>query len=525
MGTVVQTFEPLAGYNTGSVIAELYVPASGPTLTPGWAFTNPGTNLEICFPSQAINYGGGNATIQIDWYCLAATSGTATWKAKVIAVTPGDAESVEASDNATSTTSSATTVNGTAGGLTRTTISVSALDSMAAGDKIWIKLQRDTADTSIAQTIYLTELMFSYGDGLAGTPGSGDFVSPASSTTNAVVKFADATGRLGSNSGVIIDASNNVTGLGTINTRTIATLAAGPGASTAGRVATYSSTDGITLANGPRLEADLVAGPAVATDTALMRFSGTGGKTSQNSGITVDASNNVAGMGTLNTRTIANFADGVASSVAGNIASFLNTGGKALQDSGVSATAHAARHNPAGADAMFTGTWAANEAPVWNGTIWVPKIRGHVVQLTADFAVASGASTLADITGLTFALPRAGTFAFQCTANHVSTGTAGLYYYAMNYTGTVTRIGAGGVAWQTGGTGGASLILVQAANNALVNTTTSNGGTSAVGSGNATLAGSITVSTTGTLSLRFARANASTAVTIKAGACVVVDEQ
>ena len=44
---------------------------------------------------------------------------------------------------------------------------------------------------------------------------------------------------------------------------------------------------------------DLVAGPASATDNALVRFDGTGGKTVQNSGLIVDDSNNLSGVGTI----------------------------------------------------------------------------------------------------------------------------------------------------------------------------------------------------------------------------------
>lgn len=44
---------------------------------------------------------------------------------------------------------------------------------------------------------------------------------------------------------------------------------------------------------------NLVAGPASATDNALVRFDGTGGKTVQGSGITVDDSNNISGLGTV----------------------------------------------------------------------------------------------------------------------------------------------------------------------------------------------------------------------------------
>ncbi len=47
-----------------------------------------------------------------------------------------------------------------------------------------------------------------------------------------------------------------------------------------------------------------VVGPASATDNALARFDATTGKLLQNSGITVDDSNNVSGVGTLGTGAI-----------------------------------------------------------------------------------------------------------------------------------------------------------------------------------------------------------------------------
>lgn len=43
------------------------------------------------------------------------------------------------------------------------------------------------------------------------------------------------------------------------------------------------------------------AGPASSTDNAIVRFDGTGGKTGQNSGVTIDDSDNVTGVGTLTT--------------------------------------------------------------------------------------------------------------------------------------------------------------------------------------------------------------------------------
>jgi hypothetical protein len=47
--------------------------------------------------------------------------------------------------------------------------------------------------------------------------GSGDFVGPASSTDNAIVRFDSTTGKLGQNSGILIDDSDNITGLGSVN--------------------------------------------------------------------------------------------------------------------------------------------------------------------------------------------------------------------------------------------------------------------------------------------------------------------
>lgn len=58
---------------------------------------------------------------------------------------------------------------------------------------------------------------------VGGVGGVGDVVGPASSTDNAVARFDGTTGKLVQNSGVIIDDSNNISG---INTLTVTTLVA-----------------------------------------------------------------------------------------------------------------------------------------------------------------------------------------------------------------------------------------------------------------------------------------------------------
>jgi hypothetical protein len=67
----------------------------------------------------------------------------------------------------------------------------------------------------------------------------------------------------------------------------------GPDSVTDGRVAAFDGTTGQLLKQDTRLAANLVAGPSSATDNAIVRFDGTGGKTVQNTGVTIDDSNNL----------------------------------------------------------------------------------------------------------------------------------------------------------------------------------------------------------------------------------------
>lgn len=77
-------------------------------------------------------------------------------------------------------------------------------------------------------------------------------------------------------------------------------------------------------------------GPGSSTDNAVVRFDGTTGKLGQNSVVTIaDSTGNMAGVGTLNTRTIANWVDGPASAVDNTIVRFDSTTGKLVQGSAV----------------------------------------------------------------------------------------------------------------------------------------------------------------------------------------------
>lgn len=124
---------------------------------PGWAFATGSANEAIYARFRAILYASGNLTVDVDWYSRSgSTSGSPTWGAALSVLTPGDAQSMESDTFATENTQS-TAVNGTAKGLTRTTITVSNLDSLAIDDSVELRLRRtDNSMTGDAIMIGVT---------------------------------------------------------------------------------------------------------------------------------------------------------------------------------------------------------------------------------------------------------------------------------------------------------------------------------------------------------------------------------
>lgn len=641
LGALVNTASPPTLYDSNAGV-----------LPKGYRFPQSST-APIVLKARAEFFAGSTATLKLSWYSFAgSTTGNVTWSAEVAAVTPGDAVSVEAKGYATAQ-SATSAVNATAKGEQQTSITLVNLDSLAANDDLWIRISR--TDASMAGDAVLFDAALVYDDGTTG--GGGDVVGPAGvsssynlalfdgttgkllqdsgiavtlvvrsptgSTDNAVPRWDGIGGTTIQDSLVIVSDTGAVTGVTSLNGRTIANWVDGPASSTNGRVAVYNGTTGKLLQDGTKLEADLVTGPASSVGFNIARFAGTTGKVIADSGVDVtrvvtplststdnaivrwdgitgninvsiqtsavviDDSGNITGAGTLNTRTIANWVDGPASAISGQIATFngttgkliqdsglsastvvqgpasavdnnlasynLTTGkfikdsgvsaasvvvgpasavsgnivsyngttGKLVQDSGVSATAHAARHNVGGADTIFPGTWAAGDAAVWSGSAFVPKFN-DVAEASANFSITAATQTFADVTGLTIALPRAGTYKLYASGLTTLTGTigAGGSAYCFNYTGTVTRVAATGFVSASGTGLNCYLYIYQSANNAIA-TFTGSGTTASNQAWH--LTGSITVSTTGTLSLRAAR-NGTPTATVLAGAALQVVE-
>jgi hypothetical protein len=254
----------------------------------------------------------------------------------------------------TATTANATTITTN---VATAQLSVSGITISGAGSNAAVGI---TLTPKGAGDLTLDGLKWPQADGTAGyvlktdgagqlswvSTATGDVVGPASSTDNALARYDLATGKLIQNSGIIVDDSNNVTGVvaltgTTLNGTTITTNVAAAQLSVSGITISGAGTDpnvGITLT--PKANGDLtldglkwpqadgtagyvlktngsaqlswvaqtsgdVVGPASATDNAIARFDLTTGKIIQGSSVIIDDSNNVTGVAAI-TATTAN---------------------------------------------------------------------------------------------------------------------------------------------------------------------------------------------------------------------------
>ena len=127
---------------------------------------------DLYFQTVLPLFGASNTTLvcNIYWYSRTGqTTGNAVFGAAVAAVTAGDAVSMEAKAFATATSASATTVNGTAKGLTKTTVTIANLDSLATAapwDELELDVFRDGASGSDTLTgdAIITAIYLEYSD-------------------------------------------------------------------------------------------------------------------------------------------------------------------------------------------------------------------------------------------------------------------------------------------------------------------------------------------------------------------------
>ena len=166
------------------------------------------------------------------------------------------------------------------------------------------------------------------------------------------------------------------------------------------------------------------SGPGSATDNAIIRFDGTGGKTGQNSGVTIDDSNNVTGFGTLATSGAATLASLVCTAGAtfgggtGSTGATITTAGVGTFDGALTGLTVEATGDTSAADnaaigytsaegLILTGQGSTNDVTIKNdadGTVLEIATGGTDVEVTSgnliigtsgkgiDFAATSDAS-------------------------------------------------------------------------------------------------------------------------------------
>lgn len=189
---------------------------------------------------------------------------------------------------------------------------------LGTNDKIcW----RNTGDTDNACLFINGSDRLIYDDGIAEkdlglTGASGNVQHLSASTDNALARFDGIMGTVIQNSGVLLDDSGNLSGIADIDATsgTIVTLD--------GTTATYTTYEGTTSnvvtlnpttvdatnidvvdldINGSNFE-DLIVNPAGAvTDNRLVRFDGVSGQDIQESGVTLNDTNDITGVNDLTT--------------------------------------------------------------------------------------------------------------------------------------------------------------------------------------------------------------------------------
>lgn len=98
---------------------------------------------------RAMAYGSGNLTLNLAWYADTASTGNVVWEAQIAAITPNtDTQDVETDGLATLNYVQDTHLGTTGQRLHECTITISNLDSLAAGDVVWLRIARDANGTN-----------------------------------------------------------------------------------------------------------------------------------------------------------------------------------------------------------------------------------------------------------------------------------------------------------------------------------------------------------------------------------------
>lgn len=166
MATVTHDFEPFQAVFKTTVIPELKLTQGTNFPVPGLAF-NDATDDEAYFFFPAVAYGSGNLTVTFEWYADTATSGDVVWGAALACLTPNtDDVNIETKAFATAQTQLDSHLTSQGQRLHSIDLTLSNLDSIAAGDACILQIYRDAnaAGDTLAGDAILTRVKVAYSD-------------------------------------------------------------------------------------------------------------------------------------------------------------------------------------------------------------------------------------------------------------------------------------------------------------------------------------------------------------------------
>ena len=166
MATVSIPLHPEEAQFLASAFPAFYVVRGTNFPVPGLAF-DAASDEAAHWKFYADSYGSGNLTVTVFWYADTATSGDVIWGAQLACITPNtDSQDIETDGLATANTVTDSHIGTTGQRLHSAAITVSNLDSIAAGDYVNLRLYRDAdagGDTMAGDAI-VTMVVVSYSD-------------------------------------------------------------------------------------------------------------------------------------------------------------------------------------------------------------------------------------------------------------------------------------------------------------------------------------------------------------------------
>lgn len=165
MGTVRIPFDPRS-FIPASVNGAAFKVVAGTNFPVASLAFDAATNETAYITFIAESYGSGNLTLKLWWYADTASSGDVIWGAQIAAITPDtDTQDVETKSFATANTVTDSHLGTTGQRVHTCSITISNLDSIAAGDLVTLAVYRSAGaggDTMTGDALLLmAELSYS----------------------------------------------------------------------------------------------------------------------------------------------------------------------------------------------------------------------------------------------------------------------------------------------------------------------------------------------------------------------------